>query len=198
MLYPLMLLGLLGLAVPIILHHHERYSGHGYPFGLRGNDIPLGARIVAIADAYDAMTHDRPYKRAVSHELAIRELRRHAGTQFDPQLVTLFCDLFAQHAPTADPALASIVAPLHAAANQTAQAAGGTPAARQWTAATRAAARNPDERVVVDPGARSAMEATGVAPDRRGRRRRLKTAPDGPELRSVVSDGPPAPESAAG
>ena len=55
-------------AVPIILHHHERYSGHGYPFGLRGNDIPLGARIVAIADAYDAMTHDRPYKRAIGHD----------------------------------------------------------------------------------------------------------------------------------
>ena len=52
-------------AVPIILHHHERYAGHGYPFGLRGNEIPLGARIVAIADAYDAMVHDRPYKRAM-------------------------------------------------------------------------------------------------------------------------------------
>ena len=50
-------------AVPIILHHHERYAGHGYPYGLRGNEIPLGARIVAIADAYDAMIHDRPYKR---------------------------------------------------------------------------------------------------------------------------------------
>jgi diguanylate cyclase (GGDEF)-like protein len=90
-------------AVPIILHHHERYAGHGYPFGLRGNDIPLGARIVAIADAYDAMTHDRPYKRAMSHEDAIQELRRHAGTQFDPELVGLFCDLFARHAPTPDP-----------------------------------------------------------------------------------------------
>jgi hypothetical protein len=90
-------------AVPIILHHHERYSGHGYPFGLRGNDIPLGARIVAIADAYDAMTHDRPYKRAVGHDAAIEELRRHAGTQFDPQLVTLFCDLFARQAPMPDP-----------------------------------------------------------------------------------------------
>ena len=56
-------------AVPIILHHHERFSGHGYPFGLRGSDIPLGARIVAIADAYDAMTHDRPYKRAMDHEI---------------------------------------------------------------------------------------------------------------------------------
>jgi diguanylate cyclase (GGDEF)-like protein len=90
-------------AVPIILHHHERYSGHGYPFGLRGPEIPLGARIVAIADAYDAMTHDRPYKRAMDHDSAIRELRRHAGTQFDPELVSLFCDLFASHAPLPDP-----------------------------------------------------------------------------------------------
>ncbi len=96
-------------AVPIILHHHERYSGHGYPFGLRGNDIPLGARIVAIADAYDAMTHDRPYKRAMSHENAINELRRHAGTQFDPELVNLFCDLFARHAPTPDPTMATMM-----------------------------------------------------------------------------------------
>jgi HD-GYP domain-containing protein (c-di-GMP phosphodiesterase class II) len=99
-------------AVPIILHHHERYSGHGYPFGLRGNDIPLGARIVAIADAYDAMIHDRPYKRAISHDAAIAELRRHAGTQFDPELVTLFCDLYARRAPSVDPAaVAPPVAP---------------------------------------------------------------------------------------
>lgn len=98
-------------AVPIILHHHERYSGHGYPFGLRGNDIPLGARIVAIADAYDAMIHDRPYKRAMSHDAAIKELRRHAGTQFDPELVTLFCDLYADHAPTPDPTILGVTAP---------------------------------------------------------------------------------------
>ena len=94
-------------AVPIILHHHERFSGHGYPFGLRGSDIPLGARIVAIADAYDAMTHDRPYKRAMDHESAVRELRRHAGTQFDPDLVALFCDLFAVQAPMPDPHVAA-------------------------------------------------------------------------------------------
>ena len=97
-------------AVPIILHHHERYSGHGYPFGLRGNDIPLGARIVAIADAYDAMTHDRPYKRAISHDEAIRELRRHAGTQFDPDLVNLFCDLYANNAPEPDPTVLAMTA----------------------------------------------------------------------------------------
>jgi diguanylate cyclase (GGDEF)-like protein len=88
-------------AVPIILHHHERYSGHGYPYGLRGGEIPLGARIVAVADAYDAMVHDRPYKRAISHDAAIAELKRHAGTQFDPEVVQRFCDLYAHRPPTA-------------------------------------------------------------------------------------------------
>ena len=77
-------------------------AGHGYPYGLRANEIPLGARIVAVADAYDAMVNDRPYKRAMSHEQAIAELRRHAGTQFDPELVELFCDLYATHAPEPD------------------------------------------------------------------------------------------------
>jgi diguanylate cyclase (GGDEF)-like protein len=97
-------------AVPIILHHHERYSGHGYPYGLRGTDIPLGARIVSIADAYDAMTHDRPYKRAMSHDQAIAELRRHAGTQFDPDLVTLFCDLYGSRVPQPDQTIAAMTA----------------------------------------------------------------------------------------
>jgi diguanylate cyclase (GGDEF)-like protein len=97
-------------AVPIILHHHERYAGHGYPFGLRANEIPLGARIVAIADAYDAMINDRPYKRAITHEQAIAELRRHAGTQFDPEIVELFCDLYADHAPEPDPTIQAIAA----------------------------------------------------------------------------------------
>src|SRR4029079_3351022 len=95
-------------AVPIILHHHERYAGHGYPFGLRAHEIPLGARIVAIADAYDAMVNDRPYKRAISHAEAIEELRRHAGTQFDPELVTAFCDLFAALAPEPDQTVLAI------------------------------------------------------------------------------------------
>jgi len=98
-------------AVPIILHHHERFGGHGYPYGLRANEIPLGARIVSIADAYDAMTNDRPYKRAMSHDAAIGELRLHAGSQFDPELVVLFCDLYASHAPTPDPAILALMHP---------------------------------------------------------------------------------------
>jgi diguanylate cyclase (GGDEF)-like protein len=97
-------------AVPIILHHHERFSGHGYPYGLRGNDIPIGARIVAVADAYDAMIHDRPYKRAMTHEQAIAELRRHAGTQFDPDLVRLFCDLYASRPPLPDARVVAMMA----------------------------------------------------------------------------------------
>jgi HD-GYP domain-containing protein (c-di-GMP phosphodiesterase class II) len=72
---------------------------------LRGTDIPLGARIVAIADAYDAMTHDRPHRRAMTHEQTITELRRQAGTQFDPELVTLFCNMYARHAPEPNPRL---------------------------------------------------------------------------------------------
>jgi diguanylate cyclase (GGDEF)-like protein len=89
----------------IILHHHEQYSGHGYPFGLRGSDIPLGARIVAIADAYDAMVRDRPYRRAIGHEAAVAELRRYAQVQFDPELVAIFCDLYAASPPRPNPKL---------------------------------------------------------------------------------------------
>ena len=92
-------------AVPIVLHHHERFGGHGYPYGLRGSEIPLGARIVALADAYDAMTTDRPYKRAMTHVQAVREIQRHAGTQFDPELVTVFCDLYGSERPLADLAI---------------------------------------------------------------------------------------------
>jgi diguanylate cyclase (GGDEF)-like protein len=90
-------------AVPIILHHHERFGGFGYPHGLKGLEIPLGARIVAIGDAYDAMIQHRPYKAPISHDAAVEELRRHAGTQFDPELVEVFCDIYASHAPESDP-----------------------------------------------------------------------------------------------
>jgi diguanylate cyclase (GGDEF)-like protein len=86
-------------AIPVVLHHHERYNGGGYPHGLRGNEIPLGARIVAVADAYHAMIHDRPYKSARTHENALEELRGHAGTQFDPDVVELFCSIYAEGVP---------------------------------------------------------------------------------------------------
>jgi diguanylate cyclase (GGDEF)-like protein len=97
-------------AVPIILHHHERFGGAGYPYGLRAHEIPLGARIVAIADAYDAMIQDRPYKGKISHDAAVEELRAHAGTQFDPELVEIFCDIFGSQAPVADPAAVGFIA----------------------------------------------------------------------------------------
>lgn len=81
---------------PIIEHHHEFYDGKGYPSGLMKEDIPLGARIIAISDAYDAMTSDRPYRSARSHDEAVSELIRCAGTQFDPRLVMHFLDILEQ------------------------------------------------------------------------------------------------------
>ena len=74
----------------LIRHHHERWDGSGYPDGLSGSDIPLGARVIAVADAYDAMTSDRPYRKALPHEAAVAELERAAGTQFDPTVVQAF------------------------------------------------------------------------------------------------------------
>lgn len=77
---------------PIIRHHHERFDGRGYPDRLRGAQIPLGARIVAVADAYEAMVHGRPYQPAQPHSLAADELVRLRGRQFDPDLVPIFLD----------------------------------------------------------------------------------------------------------
>ena len=74
---------------PIVRAHHERWDGGGYPDGLRGEEIPIGARIVAVADAYDAMIHDRPYRASLSDEEARAELVSNRGTQFDPEVVDL-------------------------------------------------------------------------------------------------------------
>jgi len=73
-------------AVPCVLHHHERWDGAGYPNKLAGPEIPLSARILAVADAYDAMTMNRPYRVALSHDAAVREVERCSGSQFDPEL----------------------------------------------------------------------------------------------------------------
>lgn len=79
--------------ISYIQHHHERYDGSGYPDGLRGEQIPLGARIIAISDSYDSMTSERPYRRSLSKEEARNELVKCAGSQFDPKLVSIFLDI---------------------------------------------------------------------------------------------------------
>ncbi len=79
--------------VPIIISHHERFDGKGYPRGIKGQSIPVLGRIICIADAFDAMTTDRPYRKGLSLEQAIYELQKNAGKQFDPELIDLFIEL---------------------------------------------------------------------------------------------------------
>jgi HD-GYP domain-containing protein (c-di-GMP phosphodiesterase class II) len=81
-------------SLPVVLSHHEKFDGSGYPYGLIGEDIPLIARIFALADAYDAITSDRPYRKAKSHEEAVAEIKRSAGTHFDPSIVEVFIKLY--------------------------------------------------------------------------------------------------------
>jgi HD-GYP domain-containing protein (c-di-GMP phosphodiesterase class II) len=76
-----------------ILAHHERWNGTGYPQGLKGEDIPLLARIISIADTYEVMTSDRPYKQARNHNEIIAEIQQCAGTHFDPELVQIFLEI---------------------------------------------------------------------------------------------------------
>lgn len=78
----------------IVRHHHERYDGAGYPDGLQGEEIPLGSRIVAIADSYDAMTSNRPYRSPMNPKDAAIEIEENLGTQFDPEFGKIFLDLF--------------------------------------------------------------------------------------------------------
>ncbi|MGH8950480.1 MAG: HD-GYP domain-containing protein [Acidimicrobiia bacterium] len=78
-----------------ILYHHERFDGRGYPFGLGGEEIPILSRIILVADAFDAMTSTRSYQPALPVEFAITEIRKHSGTQFDPQVVGMFLELAA-------------------------------------------------------------------------------------------------------
>jgi HD-GYP domain-containing protein (c-di-GMP phosphodiesterase class II) len=86
-------------AVELIRHHHERFDGSGYPDGLAGESIPLAARIFTVADSFDAMTSDRPYRGAIGLEPALEEIRIGAGTQFDPEVVSVFVGMIEQDPP---------------------------------------------------------------------------------------------------
>ena len=104
-------------AASIVLHHHEWFDGRGYPHGLAGSEIPIGSRIVAIADAYEAMISDRPYSPAMAHTAAIAELKRQRGTQFDPDLVDVFVALAGDGmtetgVPYGAPAFEAVLVPL--------------------------------------------------------------------------------------
>lgn len=86
--------------VPLVLHHHEHFDGSGYPEGLKGDDIPLGSRIILVADAYEAMTTDRVYRKAPGHEMAMETLNRFKGMQFDPKVVRALEHLIQLRGPT--------------------------------------------------------------------------------------------------
>ena len=81
---------------PIVRHHHEHFDGHGYPAGLKTEEIPVLARVLTVADSFEAMVADRPYRRGRSQQEAMLELRRCAGTQFDPRIVEAFIDVLEQ------------------------------------------------------------------------------------------------------
>jgi len=76
--------------IEAVLFHHERMDGYGYPYGIKGSEIPMNARITSVADAYDAMTTNRIYRKAIGHEQALEEIIRNSGTQFDPEIVKVF------------------------------------------------------------------------------------------------------------
>lgn len=85
--------------VPLVLHHHENFDGSGYPEGLKGEQIPLGSRIIIVADAYEAMTSDRIYRKAIGHTRAMEQLNKYKGTQFDPSAVRALEQLISRRGP---------------------------------------------------------------------------------------------------
>ncbi len=87
--------------VPIVLHHHENFDGSGYPEGLKGEEIPIGSRIMIVADAYEAMTSDRIYRKAIGHESAMEQLNKYKGGQFDPRIVRALHEVVRKRGPAA-------------------------------------------------------------------------------------------------
>jgi HD-GYP domain-containing protein (c-di-GMP phosphodiesterase class II) len=99
--------GALQGVVPIVRYHQERYDGSGYPEGLRGEVIPIGARIIGVVDTYGAMTEDRIYRPTPGHDAALAELKRLSGRQFDPMVVSAFIGLLDERPDLAE------IAPVH-------------------------------------------------------------------------------------
>jgi putative two-component system response regulator len=102
---------LLGLAATIALTHHERYDGGGYPQGLVGEEIPLEGRITAVADVFDALLSDRPYRPALTVEETVEVIKKGKGSQFDPQIVDILLDHFDEALSVRDPDVAGSVSP---------------------------------------------------------------------------------------
>ena len=92
-----------------VLKHHEWWNGQGYPLGIKGEEIPIECRLLAIAEAYEALTSARPYRRTFSHREAVAELRRHAGAQFDPDLLETFLKMLQSLLPELEPTATSNV-----------------------------------------------------------------------------------------
>lgn len=95
------------MALPYVLFHHEQWDGSGYPSGLHGNSIPLEARVLAVADAFDAMTSPRPYRHVLTTDHALTEIAVCAGSQFDPMVAEAFLQVWAEHTAEWPAAVAS-------------------------------------------------------------------------------------------
>ena len=100
--------------IQVLRHHHESFDGNGYPDGLKGQEIPLLARVLCLADSFDAMTAARPYKAALSKEAAALQLKRKAGQQFDPDLVQVFLEILKIDVPAQEPVLSPLPVNLRA------------------------------------------------------------------------------------
>ena len=98
--------GILKHVIPMVAFHHERWDGKGYK-GLRAEEIPIGARIIAVADTYDAIVIDRAYRKGRTHEQAVRIIAQEAGRQFDPKVVEVFLKIYGADVPLEPPAAAA-------------------------------------------------------------------------------------------
>jgi putative nucleotidyltransferase with HDIG domain len=105
------MLGEMHPIVPLIRHHHECWDGSGYPDGMKGEEIPLISRIISVADMYDAMTSDRPYRSRRSHQEAVEEIKRTNGSKLDPRVAEVFLQVLKEISPTADSSATMVIQP---------------------------------------------------------------------------------------